>query len=391
MIPFEKALEIALAGARELGAERVNLADSLGRVLAQDVDSDVDMPPFDKAAMDGYACRREDLGGALRVVEEIPAGRSPTKRVGPRECSKIMTGAMAPEGADCVVMVEYTEQLDARTVQFTGKNTRNNICPQGEDVRVGDRVLEKGARLTPQHIAVLASVGCAEPLVARRPRVAVLATGDELVEPHETPGPSQIRTSNSYQLCAQITAVGAIPDYHGIVADTEDATHQALKRALASSDVVLVSGGVSMGDYDFVPDVMRRNGLDILFDSVAVKPGKPTTFGLGDGVSCIGLPGNPVSTFIQFEILVKPLLWKLMGCNYRAPSISLPLERPFARKKTDREAWIPVTITTEGTIRLREYHGSAHVNALCGADGLIVIPLGTACLEEGATVDVRLI
>lgn len=389
MISFENAFETVMSRVRVLDPEPVELHAAAGRVLAEDVRSDIDMPPFDKSAMDGYACRREDLPGPLHVVEVIQAGSAPTLAVGQGECAKIMTGAMVPEGADCVIMVEHTEETGDRTIRFTGNSTARNISRRAEDIRAGDIVLERGTLLGAQHIAVLATVGCARPWVSRRPRVGVIATGDELVEPDQRPGPSQIRTSNSYQICAQVANTGAIATYYGIAADTEEALDALMKRALSENEVVLLSGGVSMGDFDLVPGVMEKNGIEILFDSIAMKPGKPTTFGVGPKAFCFGLPGNPVSTFVQCEILVKPFLYALMGHEYRPRYSWLPLAETIQRRRADREAWIPVSITEGGEVQPREYHGSAHINSLCRADGFIVVPTGTERVEKGTVICVR--
>ena len=204
MITYEEALRIVLDHARVLEPERVPLRDAANRVLAEDVPSDIDMPPFDKSAMDGYACRRADLPGPLRVVGMVQAGRAPSGRIGPGECMKIMTGAMVPPGADCVIMVEHTESAGASAVRFTEPRTDTNICARAEDMGVGDIVLRRGTRIGPRHAGLLATVGCVRPLVARRPRVGVIATGDELVEPDRQPGPAEIRTSNSVQLCVHV-------------------------------------------------------------------------------------------------------------------------------------------------------------------------------------------
>ncbi len=375
--------------ARPLGSERVGLPEALNRVLAEDVCSDMDMPPFVKAAMDGYACRREDLAKDLQLVETVKAGEVPQKNVGPGQCTKIMTGGMVPEGADCVIMVEKTETPTEDTVRFTGESTRDNICLKGEDIRTGDVVARKGTRLRPAHIAMLASVGCARPEVARRPRVGIIATGDELVEPEVTPDVSQIRTSNSVQLVAQVQTADALPTYYGIAKDTDESLDATLKKAMAENDVVLLSGGVSMGDFDLVPGIMKANGIDILFDEIAVKPGKPTTFGVAPGCYCVGLPGNPVATFTQFELLVKPFLYKLMGLDFRPPNLLLPLAQAVTRKRAERESWIPVRITAEGKVEACKFHGSAHVEALCQADGLTSIPDGVNALEAGTLVTVR--
>lgn len=313
MLSFEKAFETALNSARRLDTERVEFKDALNRILAEDVVSDMDMPPFNKSAMDGFACRRADLSNELTIIETIPAGQVPQKTIEINQCSKIMTGGMVPKGADCVIMIEYVESLTENTIRFVGEKTTDNICQKAEDTRAGDIVLKKGILLKPQHIAVLASVGNANPLVAKRPKVAVIATGNELVEPTSKPDLSQIRNSNSSQLIAQIENIGLEATYYGIAADSINQTDDLFKKALAQNDVILVSGGVSVGDFDFVPEIFKRNNFDLLFENIAIKPGKPAVFGLSEKNYCLGLPGNPVSTFVLFEILAKPFLYKLMG------------------------------------------------------------------------------
>lgn len=389
MLSFDKALEIVLASVPRTTGERVDIGESLGRILAEDVRSDMDMPPFNKSAMDGYACCRSDLGSELVVIETIPAGYQPKKTVGPGLCSKIMTGGMVPEGADCVVMREYVETSGDNKIRFVGEKTANNICIKGEDIRIGDVVLKKGTLLGPQHVSVLASAGCAKPLVAKRPKVGVIATGDELVDPQTKPGLSQIRNSNSFGLCAQIERSGALAQNYGIAKDSNNEIDSTFKQALGENDLVLVSGGVSMGDFDLVPGIMERNGFELLFEKIAVKPGRPTVFGVSDGMCCFGLPGNPVSTFVIFELLVKPFLYAMMGRDYTGRLLLVPLAKSVRRKKTDREAWIPVLITNDGSAQAVEYHGSGHINALCEADGLLCMPTGVGQIEEGATVAVR--
>jgi len=391
MLPFEKALKTVLDSARRLGSERVVLARAVNRILAEDVKSDIDMPPFDKATRDGYACRRKDLANELTLIETIQAGTPPQRAIEPNQCAKIMTGAAVPQGADCVIMVELTENPTVNTIRFVGENTDDNFCLKGEDIKAGEVVLQKGTRIRPQHIAVLASVGCAQPVVSKRPRVAVLATGDELVQPTSRPGPSQIRNSNAFQLTAQIESVGAVAKNYGIAKDTGQAIDRMFKKAVDKSDVVIVSGGVSVGDFDLVPKIFRQNNIELLFEKIDVKPGKPTVFGVSEKVYCFGLPGNPVSTFVTFELLVKPFLYKLMGYDYAPPNIQMPLGESIIRKDTERQSWIPVVITETGTLKPVEYHGSAHINALCTADGVFSIDVGIAEIEKGTIVPVRLI
>lgn len=391
MLPFEKALAIVLDSVSQLGSERVDIGDALNRILAEDVKSDIDMPPFNRSAMDGYACRMEDLANELAIIETIPAGKLPEKTIGPNQCAKIMTGAPVPQGADCVVMVEFTENPTEKTVRFTGSKTSRNISPKGEDLKAGDEILRKGIRIEPRHIAALASVGCVNLCVSIRPKIGIIATGNELVEPAEKPAVSQIRNSNSFQLSAQIQRVGGIVQDYGIVGDEEEKIESTLKRAITENDVVILSGGVSMGDYDLVPGVLKKNGVEVLFEKIAVKPGKPTVFGVHKDAFCFGLPGNPVAIFVIFELVVKPFLYKMMGCDFSHRDIPMPLDEAIRRKKTKRQFWVPVAITDSGRAKAVEYHGSAHIGSLCGADGLVSMNVGIAEIKKGTIVKVRLI
>jgi molybdopterin molybdotransferase len=389
MLTFEKAFETVINSARQLGSEQVDITDAANRVLAEDVKSDIDIPPFDKAAMDGFACRRDDLENELTIIETIPAGVSPKEAIGPNECAKIMTGSMVPEGADCVIMKEYVEMPTKDAVRFVGMETAGNICLKGEDIRAGDVVLCAGTLLRPQHIAVLASVGHVQPMVANRPRVAVIATGDELVEPALRPAPSQIRNSNSFQLAAQVENMGAVATNYGIAKDTSDGIESMFKKAFEENDVVIISGGVSVGDYDLVKGILKKNSVELLFEKVAVKPGRPMVFGICERAFCFGLPGNPVSTFVVFELLVKPFLYKMMGHDFKPVVSYKQLAKTITRRKTERDSWLPVIFTRNDKVVRIEYHGSAHINALCGADGLLCVPAGTAEVKEGTIVAVR--
>lgn len=391
MISFQNALDIILQSARPTGHESVDLMDSLNRVLAEDVFSDVNMPPFDKAAMDGFACRKQDLGQALAIIETIPAGKVPEKHIGAGQCSRIMTGAMVPEGADTVIMVEHTEDAGDNKVRFTAGKTMPNIAIKAEDVKVGDVMWQKGSPVLPAHIAIFSAVGYTKPLVARQPRVAILSTGDELVEPHQKPGPGMIRNSNAWQLIAQVKNAHCIPGYLGIVPDTAEDSEKAITRALSSSDVVLLTGGVSMGDFDFVPAAMKKNNVRILFQKVAVKPGRPTVFGVTDNSYIFGLPGNPVSSFINFDIFVKPLLYKMMGHDYLPRELVLPMGIDFRRKKADRLEWLPADINDSGEVIPVGYHGSAHIHAVCLAKGIMRVEIDTFDIPKGNKVHVRLI
>jgi len=391
MIKFEEAFEIVLQSVNDtIDTEHINYLDSLGRILAEDVNSDINMPPFDKSAMDGFACRRADIDNVLEVIEVLPAGKVPENTIKENQCIKIMTGAIIPKGADCVIMVEHTEEVEENQIKFTFEYTNNNICYFAEDIKKNDLVLQKGVEIKPQHIAVMASVGYTNALVAKKPVIGIISTGDELVEPEIIPGKSQIRNSNGHQLVAQVSRVGAIPNYIGIAEDSEEVTFQTISKALQENDIVLLTGGVSMGDFDFVPQIMEKCGVEIKFQALAVKPGKPTIFGtFGTTKFIFGLPGNPVSSYTQFELLVKPLILKLMGANDFVKVLKLPMGGEYKRRKSSRKSFIPVYIKEDGKAYPIEYHGSAHIHSYVFADGVTSIEIGKEKLEIGELVDVR--
>lgn len=389
MISFEEAYKIVIDSQYyEVNTERIELTKSIGRVLAKDILSDINMPPFNKSAMDGYACRRADLKNELEVLEVIAAGSIPTKTVGANQCSKIMTGAKVPEGADCVIKVEDTEEQSNGKVRFIVENTKDNYVPTAQDVKEGDLVLKKGTLLGPQHMAVAASVGYDFPRVFKKVRVGIISTGDELVEPFSKPGEGQIRNSNAYQLIGQLSKMNVIPYYFGIARDNEESTTRIINKALSETDVVLLTGGVSMGDFDFIPKIFDQLGVEIKFKEIAVQPGKPTVFGVLDDKFIFGLPGNPVSSFNIFELLTKPFIYAMMGHKYLPIELNVSMGTGYKRKRSTRRSFIPVKIK-EGKAWPLDYHGSAHIQAFTEADGLISIPVGVSEINEGDLVDVR--
>lgn len=391
MISFEEAFKIVMDSALRTGVEVIPFTEADGRVIAEDVFSDIDMPPFNRSAVDGYACRASDLDNELKIIEVIPAGKQPEHLPGKNECSKIMTGAIVPDSCNIVFMVEDAEVLPGGKVRFKGRSMKSNISFKSEDVSAGDIVIRKGKYLRPQDIAVIASVGHVDVVVSKKPLVGIISTGDELVEPSVKPRLSQIRNSNSYQLLSQVKRAGGIGHYYGIAPDTGDLTFDLLTRAIDENDIVLLTGGVSMGDFDFVPAFLTRAGVKILFDKVNVQPGKPTTFGVHRDALIFGLPGNPVSSFIQFETLVQPLMNLMTGSDRKAIIRKVPLGRRYERKSASRMGWVPVIINERHEAIPVEYHGSAHISALPYTDGIFSIMPEQKILEKGTLVDVRYI
>jgi molybdopterin molybdotransferase len=388
MIPFEQAYQIVMKNALLIGQERVPFDQALYRVLQEEVRADRDMPPFHKSAVDGYACIDPQPGQELEILEHVGAGEQPARALATGTCTKIMTGAEVPPNTTHVVMVEKTELLDHHRVRVNGSEGKTNIAVQGEDFKQGDLIIPQGTYIQPQHIAVLASVGHIRPLVAEQPSVKLITTGSELVEPDQQPLSGQIRNTNASQLMGQFMKMGVRPHYSGIVEDSANRLLQEIEAGIDNHYLTVLTGGVSMGDHDYVPDMMENAGVEILFHKIAMKPGKPTIFGRKGDHLIIGLPGNPVSTFLQFELLIRPLLYQLMGATYQPPSLRMPLGKEVKQKKSDRDSWKPVMFE-KGAVFTVPYHGSGHVHALLQAEGFICIPAGQTLLKKGAIVDVR--
>ncbi len=400
MISLEEALHRILDAIHPIGLEKIHILDALGRVIGEDVVASRDLPPKNNSAMDGYALRWSDTGGATRenpvileVVEDIPAGSIPRKAVGKGQAARIMTGAPIPDGADAVMRMEDTEK-DGRKVRiFTEAAEGQDIRAAGEDVRRGEKVVSLGDIVRPAEIGMLAALGRSFIPVYQRPLVAVLATGDELVDVDEPPSPWQIISSNSYALAAQIQDCGAVPLQIGIAKDTREDLTAKLASA-RRADLILSSGGVSVGDYDLVKDIMKEVGNRMQFWQVAMRPGKPLAFGALNDVPLFGLPGNPVSSMVSFEQFVRPSILKMMGHrNLFRKTVEAELREAIRKKKGVRhfirarvrfESGRYVAVTTGE-------QGSGILKSMVQANGLIVLPEETTSVNVGDTVTVQLI
>jgi molybdopterin molybdotransferase len=403
-LSVEQARDLVLKRCRVLETEDVPLLEAVGRVLATDARSDIDVAPFDNSAMDGYAVHAADLAGAsqdapvtLSVVSHIAAGDYSELEVGPGQAARIMTGAPVPPGADAVVMVEYTEAGEAEG--STGGTVRvmrevregENIRRRAEEVSAGDVVLEAGEVIGPAAVGLLASTGHATATVYRRPRVAVISTGDELVEVVEKPGPGKIRNSNSYSISAQVIAAGGIPLRYPILGDDPDATRAAFTRAAAEADFIVTSGGVSVGDFDYVKPVLEELG-EMEFCKVAMRPGNPQTLGSISGVPFFGLPGNPTSTFVGFEVFVRPSLRYMQGhTKLDRPRQSATLAHDV-KKKQDRRYFLRALLERlddgSSSVSLSGSQSSALLTAAHRGNCLLVLPEGEGFFPAGSTAEV---
>jgi molybdopterin molybdotransferase len=388
MLEVAAALEIVLRHARRLPLAVTPLAPAvLGQVLAEGVAADLDSPPFDKSMMDGYAVRAAD-GGERRVVGEVAAGGSATVAVGLGEAVRIFTGAPIPAGADAVVKQEDTT-TDGDVVRITSPvKPGQNIFRRGQEMKAGDVVLPAGAVLSPVALGVLAAVGQTEAMVFPRPTVGVIVTGNELVEADTRPTGGQIRNTNGPMLAGQAARAGAVSRYLGIARDDEAAMRALIADGLATSNVLLLSGGVSVGMYDLVPDVLKALGIDTHFHTVRMKPGKPLLFGTKDGTLVFGLPGNPVSGYVGFELFVKPAIDKLLGREAVSREVALPLSEPLTANH-DRPTYHPAVVARD-SVRPLPWSGSADLRGLLAANGFIVVPPGAVKWTAGDAVSVVL-
>jgi len=372
-LTFEEARSVVLQNARRgVETEPVRTLQAIGRVIAENVPADRDYPPFPRSARDGYAVRSSDLPGELAIIGEVRAGEVFERAIQAGEAVEIMTGAPVPQGADTVVMVEHTEKAGTRVRIDRKQDPGDNFGPTGSEARAGALVLETGKRIGFAEIALLAMVGHECVQVFRKPRVAILPTGDEIVEAGEKPATHQIRNSNAWSLAAQVERAGGIPDIQPIARDNRDSTRAAIERGL-EADLLILSGGVSAGKYDIVEAVFSELGATFYFDRVKIQPGQPLVFGSVKGKQFFGLPGNPASTMVTFELFARAAL-ELLGGAMTAPlpMLRAKLTREF-RHKPGLTRFLPAILSEDGAaITPESWHGSGDIPSLARANAFLV-------------------
>ncbi|MDI6792791.1 MAG: molybdopterin molybdotransferase MoeA [bacterium] len=401
MIEVEEALMIILNHIRVLDAEKVDILDSLDRILAEEIYSEIDIPPFRSSAMDGYAVVAADTVGALagnpvylEVIDDIPAGSLPKRPLSCGQAARIMTGAPLPAGADAVIMVEYTERDDGQVKLFREVSPLENIREAGEDVAEGDLVLPEGTIIRPAEVGMLASLGKRAVSCIRKPRVAILSTGDEVVDIDQELSPGKIRNSNGYSLYAQVVRYGGIPVPLGIAPDDEGKIKSCIEQGLSSSDMLVISGGVSVGDYDLVKGVLADLGAEMKFWKVAMKPGKPLAFGLIKGKPVFGLPGYPVSVLVVFEQFVRPAMRKMAGRKWlKKPEIEAELCEEIKKKPDRRNYFRGIVDKKDGQYYARTTgpQGSGMLSSMVKANALLIIPEGVSYLKAGEKVKAQML
>jgi molybdopterin molybdotransferase len=372
----------------------VSVWDALGMVLAQDVKTDREYPPFDRSTRDGYAVRSKEAtpGAQLKCVGEIKAGDTVRDALAAGTCLQIMTGAAVPSGADAVVMIEHTSR-ESDVVRFErAAQAGQNIVPRGSEAVAAQTILTPGMRLGYAELALAAQVGAIQLQCAQRPRVAILSTGDEVVLIDETPGPFQIRNSNSVSLAAQVRIAGGEPVVLGNAADRIEDLGDKIERGL-KEDALVLSGGVSMGKYDLVEHALKAMGAEFFFDAVAIRPGKPAVFGMCQGKPVFGLPGNPVSTMVTFELFVAPAIDLLSGAEARAlPLVEARLAEAM-KEKPGLTHFLPARVEWNGSrpeVKALKWQGSGDIAALAKANCFLVVPADRERLEIGESVSILL-
>jgi molybdopterin molybdotransferase len=398
MISVAEAIQIVIEQTQVLGTERVPIQDALGRVLAQDVIADTDLPPFDRSQMDGYAVRSEETKSApvrLRIVGESAAGKGWHQEMHEGEAIRIMTGAPVPSGADAVQQVELTHELKDNTVVevLESVDAGRSIVNRGSEVRKGETVLLAGSILNPAMLAVLASFGFAAVEVRQRPGVSVMATGSELVTVDQTPGQDQIRDSNNYSIGAYAARAGANVERLPLIGDNTASLKRAIEKASKRSDMIVTSGGVSMGVYDFTKTALQELGAELFFERVALRPGKPTVFGrLPNGTLVFGLPGNPVSVSVTFNLFARTSLLAMQGATEPSLKSETGVLAKSVKGNIDRESYLPAQLTTNDDGQLvvfpLKWGGSSDFVAFAAATALVNIPAGSGTVATDSLVRV---
>ena len=396
MISVAEAIQIVIEQTPVLTTELVAIQDSLGRVLAQDVIADTDLPPFNRSQMDGYAVRSEETQSVpvrLRIVGESAAGKGWHHEMHEGQAVRIMTGAPVPLGADAVQQVELTHELKDNTVVelLESVEAGRSIVNRGSEVTKGETVLRSGSILNPAMLAVLASFGCAEVEVRRRPSVSVMATGSELVTVDQVPGQDQIRDSNNYSIGAYAVRAGATVERLPLIGDNTASLKRAIEKASKRCDMIVTSGGVSMGIYDFTKTALQELGAELFFERVALRPGKPTVFGrLPNGTLVFGLPGNPVSVSVTFNLFARTSLLAMQGATEPSLKPETGVLAKSVKGNIDRESYLPAQLTTNDDGQLvvfpLKWGGSSDFVAFAAATALLNIPAGTGKVATDSLV-----
>lgn len=400
-VSIEKANGILLSQDVKKDIINVPILDSLGCVLGEDIISDINMPPFDRSPLDGYALRSEDIVGAnkenpitLEVIDYIPAGYVSSRKIESGQAIRIMTGAKIPNGANVIVRYEDTKFTDKEVKIYNYLKPNSNIVKAGEDIKKEDNVLKKGHVIGPADIGILATLGKSKVKVFSKPKVAILATGDELIDIEEIPSEGKIRNSNSYTIAAQVKKLGGEPVLTGRCIDKIEVIKESVKSNLEWADMIITTGGVSVGDADVVKEAFQEAGAKLLFWKVNMKPGTPIAVARYEDKLLFGLSGNPAAAYITFEKFVRPTILRIMGkTDYNFKKVQSTLESKFTKISKQNRYVRAITYYRDGQFftKLPDKHSSGILTSLSGTNSLFYVPGGTGPYEEGESIEVELL
>lgn len=386
MINIDKALEILSKEHFTLQEETISTKDSISRVLSNDIYSPIDLPEVNKSLVDGFAYNSKDKSIKFNVVEVISAGYFPVKSLNTGECSKIMTGAVLPQGANKIAKIEDVDFKD-NIMTINNKSDQKNICYKGDYVKTAQKLLSKGTMIRYGEISSLYSIGQKNINVYCQPQIGLFTTGSELLQIDEPLKPGHIYDSNNIVLKELILTITPKINSYGIIKDDKDLIKRIIKKAHNENDLIISSGGTSKGDYDFISDILKELSFNILFEKVAIKPGKPIIFAEKKGKYFFGLPGSPISSYFDFQMFVKPFIYKMVGYEYKQEIYKGKLLQSLISKEKDRDDYLPVNFNGH-QINMVNYAGSGHLNVLCNANAFIKIDKKVTKIEKDSIIDV---
>ncbi|MFH1874510.1 MAG: molybdopterin molybdotransferase MoeA [Pseudomonadota bacterium] len=388
MITSNKALELILKNIKQLLTTNTTLAKSLNHVLAQDITTPLDFPPFSKSAMDGYAIAKGDTSAEFKVVGEVAAGQIYLKKISKGTAIKIMTGAMIPPNTGQVIMKEHARELEEDQIKVTKNTSKDNICYQGEDIKKGSKLFSKGELITPVMLSNISFTGQKNIKVYEQPRVGIIVTGSELLGPGQKYQAGKIYDSNGPLLTSLLDKLGFTKNTARRAKDSFSALQKTFERVLKNHDVVFFTGGVSVGEYDFIYDLLKEMGCQIHFNQVSIQPGKPLTFATYKDKPIFCFPGNPVSVFTCFYLFALPGLYKMMGYNFRHQICEHKLSTTFERSRTERELYYPVKYVEQNKVEPIKHMGSGDLYSLSKAQGLMIVPIGKKTIYKDSIIKI---
>lgn len=386
MITFYEALETVKNATKKLEKEYVDLSDCLNRVLAKNVYSNVNIPPFNQSAVNGYACKKSDLKDNLKIIAHADLTNTSLMH---KQCCKIKSGERIPKGADTVVKADNIKKLENGLIHISKEESKSNIFIKGEDIKKENLVLQKGTRLKPHHISVLATVNFTKPMVYKQPKLATLSKINGLREPEQQAKNILSENVNSLQLQAQLLKMGIRKNYHEILTASKENAKKTITKCIKENDILIILENAKNSDYNSLPAILKELGFNIWFHTLAVRPGKHTIFASKDGKYIFAMSGNPASSFIQFELLGKPLLYRLMGHNYNAPMVKMPISLNYKRKNTAQLEFIPIRFNANNQVIPIKYNGSERINSFTHANGIMIVPREVDEFTEGEFVYIR--